>query len=68
MSGPVKIDYVGARGATIQEMHENLLNTPEGRELVSKGDLMLVWVNEGDIDIHNMNVELGTIFKDDEGV
>jgi len=66
---PGQIPYVEAQGSNIQEMREHLSFSPEGYNLIQRGDVVLVWVNQGDIDIHNMNVEFGAYTSDpDKGV
>lgn len=64
-----KIHYVDAKGKTFDEMRDALINSDAGQQLISRGDVCLVWVNQGDIDIHNLNVGLGHyISKSSDGV
>ena len=63
---PDQIPYVEAQGFTLEEMKSNLAFDPAGYDLIQRGDVMLVWVNQGDIDIHNTNVEFGSYKSDPE--
>lgn len=66
---PGQIYYITARGITITEMRENLMDDPSFTELYNRGDLSLVWVHRDDIDVHNMNIELGGYMSDpDSGI
>ncbi|MFC4236295.1 hypothetical protein ACFOY8_13875 [Thalassospira xianhensis] len=47
------VEYVQAEGATFDEMRINARNTP----LFKRGDMRLVWVNEGDLLMAQMLIE-----------
>lgn len=71
----VALDYVVARGSTIEEMRNNLRNSSDGAALYRQGDTVLIWVNEGDLylqrmnaEIYNLNLKLGTHNNPDEGI
>ena len=54
-----KIEYVFAEGMTMEDMIDHLAKSTDGINLINNGDVVSVWVNQGDIDIHDMNIELG---------
>lgn len=41
--------YIFASGESLQQMRMALVNSPKGREMVSAGDVKLVWINEADL-------------------
>jgi hypothetical protein len=66
---PGQIPYVNAEGRTYTEMWDNLRQHPNFEILLSRGDVELVWVNQDEIDIHNMNIEFGAYRSDpDRGI
>lgn len=69
------IRWVKAQGRSIDEMCQNLMNDPNSAQLFETGDVMLIWVNEGDITmqdmniwIYNQNLALGTLGDPDDGI
>lgn len=54
---PGQIPYIECQGNTFAEMYERLLSDPGYQDMHNRGDIVLVWVNDGDLDIHNLNVE-----------
>lgn len=71
----IPIRWVSAKGRDIDEMRENLLANPDGQALFQSGDVKLVWVNEGDIVmqdmniwIYNQNIMLGTLDDPEDGI
>jgi hypothetical protein len=71
----LSIDFVRAQGQTIEEMRDHIRSDPKGQELIRRGDTILVWVNEGDaymlnmnVDIYNMNLSMGTHNNPEEGI
>ena len=59
-----QIAYENACGTDLKQMRENLELSPEGKALLDRGVVALVWVCVDDIDIHNMNIELGGYTSD----
>lgn len=66
---PGQIPFVEAKGNNIIDINRNFALSPEGQALMNRGDVSLVWVNTGDIDIHNTNIEFGAYVSDpDKGI
>ncbi len=69
------VRWVSAKGRDIDEMRENLLNDLDGQALFQMGDVKLVWVNESDIImqdmniwVYNQNIALGTLDDPEDGI
>jgi hypothetical protein len=69
------VRWVSAKGRDIDEMRENLMKDLDGQALFQIGDVKLVWVNEADlimqdmnIWVYNQNIALGTFDDPEDGI